>query len=688
MIGVGRLLGSRRARDNDRASLIAAVGSAEHTANTKAGTSLPRLSLRFAIYTTVGLSLAAAMIVFFVRSYAMDHAEASIERHSRVIARATLGDELRVRDFAKPVARKRRAELDRIFRERVLSDGIVDAFFLAPDGRITYATNAARIGRRSKDAPEVRRIFGSSGLRTQLDTRATNSGTQKVMKVFVPARFDGGRARGVLVLSHDWEPTLSSTRKAYAAIFGVLELVLLALFVAVLPVLRRMTKRLRGQLNEIEAKALHDGVTGLPKRDLFRDRTEQALLRAKRSGERVALVLIYLGRFKHITETLGEESGERLLGELSERLSSALRASDTVARLADDELCVVAPGATEDDLTMLVERILAVIDRPFFLDAVECDVGTTLGVALYPRDADDVQTLVLHADIALDNATESNTRYEFYNRTRDNNGAPRLTLVSDVREAIDADELVLDFQPKFDLRSGEMVCAEALVRWRDPDRGVLQPADFLDLASETRQTPALTRWVLDSALRECRAWRDRGWRLPVAVNVDMRSLLHESFVHEIELALNRNAIEPELLQLEITEETFVTAPETAAGVARRLSEFGVKLALDDFGSGLTSLAHLQGLPINELKIDHSLVGRLGADPTAKPIVGSILSLGNTLGLRVVAEGIETPEALRAILAARCRFGQGFHLAEPLPADEFMLVLKSTHPHEPAAAATA
>jgi diguanylate cyclase len=686
VIGVRRLLRSRRAADNDSAAPTGAATTAELGAETaKAPAPLPRLSLRFAICTAVGLSFAAALIVFFVRSYAMDEAEASVMRHSRVIARTTLADELRAGDFANPVTRKRRAELDKIFRDRVLSDGVVDAFFLAPDGRITYATNTARIGRRSQDAPEVRRIFASSGLRSRLDTRQSNGQTQKVMKVFVPARFDGGPARGVLVLAHDWEPVLSSARKAYAAIFGVLELALVALYLAIFPVLRRMTKRFRDQLATIEDRALRDGATGLPKQDLFRDRAEQALLRAKRSGERVAVMLIYLGRFKHITDTLGDGSGDRLLRELGERLSSALRASDTVARLADDEFCVIAPGAAEHDLTMLAERVLAVIDRPFFVDAVELDVGATIGVALYPLDAGDVQTLVLRADIALDNARESNSRYAFYDRKREDGEPARLTLVGSVRAAIEADELVLDFQPKFDLRSGAMVCAEALVRWRDPERGMLHPADFLDSASETRQTPALTRWVLDSALRECRAWRDRGWRLPVAVNVDMRSLLHDSFVHEIELALNRNGIDAELLQLEITEETFMSAPETATAVAKRLSEFGVKLALDDFGSGLTSLAHLQGLPINELKIDRSLVARLGADPTVKPIVGSILSLGNTLGLRVVAEGIETPTALRAILAAKCRFGQGFHLAEPLPADEFMLVLKSTHPHEPVAA---
>jgi diguanylate cyclase (GGDEF)-like protein len=663
--------------------------SAEFEADAdRARSSLPRLSFRFAIYAAVGFSLAAALIVVFVRSYAMEQAEASVKRHSRVVARATLAEELRVADFTKPVSLKRRAQLDRIFRGRVLTEGITEAVLLAPDGRVTYATNAARIGRRSQDAPELRRVFGTTALHSRFDTYDSNGRTQKVMKVFVPARFDGGPARGVLLLSHDWEPFLKSARNVYVAIVVLLELVVLALCLSFFPMLRRVTKRLRDQLHPTEDQALHDSLTGLPNRMLFRDRAKQALLRAERSGESVAVMLINLDRFKHINETLGHERGDLLLRELAERLSSALRASDTFARLGGAAFGVVSPGASGDDLTMIVERILAVIDRPFFLDGLELDVGASMGIALYPRDADDVPTLLLRADVAVDNAKESSNRYAFYEPERDGSDPGRLTLVSGLRAAIEADELTLDFLPTFDLRSGAIVSAEALVRWRHPDRGLLHPAHFLGTAAEARQTPALTRWVLESALRECRAWHDRGWRLPVAVNVDLRSLLDESFVDEIELALNRNGIEPELLELEIAEETLLTEPERVAAVVTPLSEYGVKVALDDFGSGLSSLTHLQRLPIHGLKIDRSLGARLGTDPTVKPIVGSILSLGNTLGLRVVATGIETQTALRAVAAAKCRFGQGFLLAEPLPSDEFMLVLDYTHQHEPDAVATA
>ena len=293
---------------------------------------------------------------------------------------------------------------------------------------------------------------------------------------------------------------------------------------------------------------------------------------------------------------------------------------------------------------------------------------------------------MLRADIALDEAKESRTRYAFYKpEHEETDDVAPVTLASGLRSAIDAEELTLDFQPTFDLRSGAIVRAEALVRWRHPERGLLQPEDFLAEAVEARQTPALTRWVLDSALRECSAWQKKGWRLPVAINVDMQSLLGESFVDEVELALNRNGIEPELLELEITEEAVVAEPVMVASVASRLNEFGVRLVLDDFGSGLSSIASLQGLPIHGLMIDRSLVARLGKDSTVKPIVASILSLGNTLGLRVIAEGIQTKRALRSVFAAKCRFGQGFVLAQPVPADEFMLVLEYTFQQEPAAA---
>jgi diguanylate cyclase len=647
--------------------------------------SLPRLTLRFAIYTAVGLLLATAVIVLFVRNYTLDQAAESVKRHSRVVAGATLAEELRARDFTQPVNGKRRAQLDRIFRARVLTEGIVDAVFIAPDGHVTYATNPARIARRSQDASEVRRVFESTGLRTRLDTHESRRGTQKVMKAFVPARFDGGRARGVLVLSHDWEPFLKDVRTTAIVIFIVLELVLLALYFSFFPPLRRVTRRLREHSDLLEAQALYNGVTGLPTRSLFRDRAQQALLRADRSGEGVAMMLISLERMKHIDETIGRETTNQLLRELAERVSSALRATDTFARLGPDQFAVVASRADEEELTMLAERSVAVLERPFFLDALELDVDARVGIALYPRDGGDVSTLMLRADIALDDARESHKRYAFYEPERVETDDAPVTLASDLRAAIDAEELTLDFQPTFDLRTGAVVRAEALVRWRHPERGLLHPGDFLEEAAHARQTPALTRWVLDGALRECRAWQKHGWRLPVAVNVDAVSLLDESFVDEVELALNRHGIEPELLELEITEETVLAEPVMVTKVANRLSGFGVRLVLDGFGSGLSSIASLQGLPIHGLKIDRSLVAKLGTDSAVKPVVGSILSLGKTHGLPVVAAGIQTAKGLRSVGSAKCRFGQGNFLAEPLPADEFVRVLEYTRPHEPAAA---
>jgi EAL domain-containing protein (putative c-di-GMP-specific phosphodiesterase class I) len=497
-----------------------------------ADSSLPRLSLRFAIYTAVGLSFAAALIIVFVRSYTIDQAEASVKRHSRVVARATLAEELRAADFTMPVDQQRRAELDRIFRGRVLADGIVQARLIGRNGIVTYAVNHSLIGYPARDRADVQSALGGTSLHTRTGTRKSAGRSQNVMNVFIPVRFSDSRPAGVFVLSHNWEPALTSARKTFIPIIGVLELVLLALYASFVPVLRRVTNRLR-QLDETQPQELP------------------------------------------------------------------------------------APPPTDDDVRT-------------------------------PKPTNGID--------------------------------------SDLQAAIEADELVLDFQPKFDLRTGTIVSAEALVRWCDPNRGLLQPVDFLKTASETGQMPALTRWVVDAALRACRAWRDSGWRLPVAVNVDARRLLDESFVDEIEGALTRNGIEPELLELEISGERATIESETFAFVASWLSELGVKLALDNVGGdGFSSLTWLQRLPIDELKVDVSLVAQLGMDPTGEPIVQSIVSLGNTRGVRVVAEGIETPEALQAVLAAKCVFGQGFHLAEPLPSDEFKLVLEYTHQHEHAVA---
>jgi diguanylate cyclase (GGDEF)-like protein len=635
----------------------------------RARSSLPRLSLRFAIYTAVGFSFAAAMIVLFVRSYTMEQAEGSVKRHSRVIARATLAEELRPNDFARPVDATRRAQLDRIFRGRVLLDGVVEAVLVGRNGIVTYAADHKLIGRPARQADELRHALGSDVLQSRIGERERATGSQQVMEVFIPVRFERGVQAGMFVLSHDWEPILRSARKAYLPIAGVLELVLIALYVSFFPVLRRVTRRLRRQLDETEHQALHDSLTGLPNRLLFRDRVEQALLRAQRSGEAVAVMLIDLDRFKEVNDTLGHESGDLLLCELGERLSSALRSSDTFARLGGDEFGVVVPGAEETALVKVVERILVAIERPFILDGLELDVGASIGIALYPRDADDVATLVRRADIAMYVAKNTKSRYAFYEPERDESDASRLTIVSGLRAAIENDELLLHFQPKFELATGEIDSIEALVRWNHPTRGLLAPAEFIGTASETGLMPSLTHWVLESALRECRTWSERGRRLPVAVNVDIRSLVDDSFADEVALVLTRAGVEPEMLQLEITEATVMTEPETVADVAVRLRELGVHLALDDFGSGFSSLSYLQRLPISELKIDPSFIAPLASDPAAKPIVRSIVSLGRSLGLRVVAEGIETAKALRAVRATKCPLGQGYELAVPLPSDE-------------------
>jgi diguanylate cyclase (GGDEF)-like protein len=688
---ISRATRTARARARRANDAAVRIGTGETAAEfrahaARAKSSLPRLSLRFAIYTAVGFSFAAAMIVLFVRSYTMEQAEGSVKRHSRVVARATLAEELRLDDFSRPVHARRRAELDRIFKGRVLSDGIVEAALVGRNGIVTYAADDALIGRPARQADELRRAYGSKALHSRIAERNRPNGSQKVMDVFIPVRFERGTQAGVFVLSHDWEPILKSARKAYLPIAGVLELVLLALYASFFPVLRRVTRRLRQQLDETEHQALHDSLTGLPNRLLFRDRVEQALLRAQRSGETVAVMLIDLDRFKEVNDTLGHESGDLLLRELGERLSSVLRSSDTFARLGGDEFGVVAPGAQEAALAQMVERILTAIERPFVLSGLELEVGASIGIALYPRDAGDVATLVRRADIAMYVAKNARSGYAFYEPERDESDATRLTIVSGLRAGIERDELLLHYQPKFDLATGEVDSVEALVRWDHPTRGLLEPAEFLGTAAETGLMPALTRWVLDSALRECARWSEGGRRLPVAVNVDVRSLLDDSFADEVALALTRAGIEPELLALEITEGTIMTEPDALAGVAIRLRELGVNLALDDFGSGFSSLSYLQRLPISELKIDRSFIAPLAEDRSVKPIVRSIVSLGRSLRLRVVAEGIETAEALGAVRTTKCPLGQGYELAVPLPADELWTRLgEKSGEREPAAA---
>ena len=420
---------------------------------------------------------------------------------------------------------------------------------------------------------------------------------------------------------------------------------------------------LRSQAELNQHQALHDALTGLPNRTLFHDRIGQALHRARRSDATVAVLMLDLDRFKDVNDSLGHAAGDALLTAIGRRLDGMLRASDTVARLGGDEFGVLLPDQTSvEDIAIAAERVRAAIQEPVIVQGLPLSVDASIGIALYPRDGGELETLLQHADAAMYHAKHGNTGVAFYESSRRDGDPIRLTLVGELRRALDERELTLHFQPKARLADGAVRSVEALLRWNHPERGLVPPGDFIPTVQQTGLIDPLSRFVVDEALRQCRAWLDGGLRLAVAVNLAARNLTDPEFPGVVETLLARHGVDGALLDIELTEAAMLADPVRSRQAIERLAELGAKISVDDFGTGYFSLSQLRNLPVRELKIDRSLLND-------ELIVRSTIELGRNLGIDVVAEGVETPAMWERMAALGCTYAQGFYLCPPLPAAE-------------------
>ena len=417
-------------------------------------------------------------------------------------------------------------------------------------------------------------------------------------------------------------------------------------------------------------QALHDALTNLPNRRLFRDRVHQAVVNAKRSDVPVAVMILDLDRFKEVNDTLGHHIGDLLLQQVGVRLQSTLREGDTIARLGGDEFAILLPVvAGERAAAQVARKIVEVLEEPFTLKGWTFDIEASIGIALCPEHGNTVDALMQRADVAMYLAKESRAGFEVYHADRDRHSPRRLALLGELRRGIEGGNLVLHYQPKADMRSGGIRGVEALVRWSHPEHGDIPPDEFIPLAEHTGLIRTLTLFVLDEALQQCRTWQDDGLHLGVAVNLSVRNLYDPSFADEVAALLRKWRVEPHMLELEITESVIMADPMRAMAVLARLSALGVGLSLDDFGVGYSSLTYLKKLPVTEIKIDKSFVMNICSDESDALIVRSTIGLARSLGLRVVAEGVETEEAWARLVALGCDIAQGYHLCRPKPAHE-------------------
>jgi diguanylate cyclase (GGDEF)-like protein len=413
--------------------------------------------------------------------------------------------------------------------------------------------------------------------------------------------------------------------------------------------------------------ALTDELTGLANRRLFHERLDAAL--GAGHDTPLAVAMVDLDRFKELNDTLGHHAGDLLLAQLGPRLQEIVGEAGLVARLGGDEFALLLPGAGLASATELARRVGTALQTPFEIDGLEVVMDASIGAALCPDDAVDAEALLQRADVAMYQAKEARTGFQAYDPSRDRHSRERLALMAELRRALERDELVLHYQPKVDLQTGLVAGVEALVRWQHPVLGLRGPGAFLPHAEHTALMRPLTLHVLDSALRQLAAWHADGLDLHVAVNLAVQNLLDLRTPKHVADLLDRHGLPPHALTLEVTESLMLHDPQRAGEVLADLGELGVRLALDDFGTGYSSLEHLKRLPVDELKIDKSFVMTMDRDAADRAIVASTSALGHSLGLRVVAEGVESAAAGAVLAAIGCDLAQGFHFSPPVPGDQ-------------------
>jgi diguanylate cyclase (GGDEF)-like protein len=631
------------------------------------GTSLLR---RFAILSAILIALLGLVLAFLlgrdVRNRALDQAE----RSAALVARLGILPLLAPSDLESGLAPRTVERLDGALRTARAED-VARIKVWSSDGTVVYSDKQSLVGRSFPPGGALGRALegeiSSNVSELERAEQATERHHDRLLEVYVPLRFEPtSPPAGVFEIYLTYDPIQRWITEETQHIYAFLGVGLLVLWAGLFRLVRQASRTLQRQATENERLALRDALTALPNRVLFRERALQAIRAARRSSSRVAVMVLDLDRFRVINDALGHEAGDSLLTKIGSRLQTGLRETDTVARLGGDEFAVLLPEVADAPaVSLTAQRLLKTLEFPFPVGGVSVEVEASIGVSLYPEHGDDVDGLIQRADMAMFVAKDAGTGHEIYAEERDRFTPDRLALLSELRGAIQRGELILHYQPKADLRSGRVVGMEALVRWQHPERGLLLSDEFVPLAEPTGLIGPLTRHVIDEALRECRAWRDGGIDLHVAVNLSARNLEDPRIPDLVARSLERWGLETDALVLEITESAILQEPVRVLQAVTGLAGMGIRLMIDDFGTGYSSLAYLRRLPVSALKIDKSFVMGMLREENDAVIVRSTIDLGRNLGLEVVAEGVESAELWTRLAALGCDVAQGYYLSPPL-----------------------
>jgi diguanylate cyclase (GGDEF)-like protein len=629
-----------------------------------------RLFLTSGAISAVPVVLLGLVLAGNYRAQATQRGLAQGRSEAVLVAQTAVQPALAGHPLSRGLSAEERAGLARLVGRAVRGGDILRLRVRGLDGRVVYSDDGSGYD-QTPEAEPLRAAHGAVITRlTHLNGDSNDTGPTGVTAVEVYQPLVAGTPAhpvGVLEMYLPYAPIGQDVTAGLHTLYRDLAVGLLLLYVALFAISVRMSRGLRRQVALNAFMAEHDALTNLPNRTLFHRRAEIAVTRARRRKRPVALALVDLDRFKEVNDTLGHHNGDDFLAGLAARLAAHARPQDTVARLGGDEFGIILSDVS--DTEDVLRELRDIIETEIEVSGLPLSVEASIGFVVAPDDGTDVHTLLQRADVAMYVAKSEHSGIAHYDVAKDHYNAGKLELLSELRHAIDDGQLILHYQPKTALARGTIDAVEALVRWQHPVHGLLYPDEFLPLAEQTDLIHRLSDWVLTTALTDLRTFGPAGSNLAVAVNVSARNLSCADFATNVATVLERSGVPPQRLIIEITETALLVDPARAVTLLQELDRCGVRVSLDDFGRGQTSLGYLSALPVHELKIDQSFVGDMIENSAHAAIVRSVVELGHNLALRVVGEGVETHEVLSMLREAGCDEAQGFLLGRPMPADQ-------------------